>query len=324
MFREDRLKKEMPHNRAGLRSDESGGEKDVYVWLKGTGRSKEELAQLIRESADNDARHRNHRRHDRHPLTDAHGDLIHQKSRIPCQVLEISLGGCSLQTEKPFHHGALAPVEVVLRILGMVLHIGGTTQWTREQRHIGVRFTHVSFNSEHQLASLIACLAGQKSPEWVKESVASPALNPAIGDVLAVQPPEAPEPPAEAPDEQPPYDPLVHCGESRLCAEREGEWPIVLSSPDHRFSLTGAIVDQSLGGCTVRTSKPFTGELHDPVEASFGMQYLHFLIGGAIQAIYDPQTVGIQFTSMNHRKREELELLVMGLCRARSARLDVA
>src|ERR1035441_1862139 len=109
------------------------------IWLKGMGRTNEDLARLLDESnGGEDSYFRYRRLHDRHPLNGAHGELIYMESRTPCQVLEISVGGCSVQTEKPFLPGALAPVEIVLPILEMVLQIGGATQWTKGERRIGI------------------------------------------------------------------------------------------------------------------------------------------------------------------------------------------
>jgi hypothetical protein len=297
----------------------------VYIWLKGEGRSTEDLDRLLRECCDtNDARARNRRKHPRYKLSDVHGELIHGESRVPCQALDISLSGCSLQTRKPFHPGALAPVEVVLYLMGMVLHIGGVTQWMRRGCQIGVCFKHECSHSEYQLEGLISCLAGERTAESVKELVASRILNPWMGDVLAMQPPEAEPAALDLPGGPLPYDRRVHCGEGRLRTQTEGEWPVVIRPPDHRFNLRGSILDLSLGGCTVQTDAPFPGELHDSLEVSFGMQFMHLLVGGVTQAIYDPQSLGIQFTQTGSRRREELQRMIAELCSARCVQLEFA
>jgi hypothetical protein len=295
----------------------------VYIWLKGVGRSPEELDRFVRESNNSkDARSRDHRKQQRYVLNNVHGMLIHGESKTPCQALEISQSGCSLQTKKTFRPGALAPVEVVLNLLGMVLHMSGVTQWMKRECQIGVHFNHECPRSEYQLAELISCLAGKRSVESVKEYVASRTPNPWFGDVLAVQIPEAEPEISDLPETPLPYDRLVHCGKGRLRPRREGEWPVVIRPPDHRFNLEGSLLDLSLGGCTVHTFNPFTGELHDPMEVSFGMQFTHILAGGLTQAIYDPQSIGIQFIAMGKHRREELERIIAELRAARKTQLE--
>jgi len=294
------------------------------IWLGGAGRSHEELARILDETG-KDERNRNRRVHERHTLEDAQGELIFKGVKSGCKVLEISLGGCSVQTEKPFRPGVLAPVDVVMPLLGMVLHIGGVTQWMKRDCHIGIRFTHVSFKSKNQLGALIECIAGQTTPQAVIDQIASPVLNPTKGEVLAPQP----EPATVAAEDDAdkagrPYDREVHCGEGRLRAQGKDEWPVVFRSPDDRFSLIGAIVDISLGGCTVQTVKPFVGEVSDPVEVDFDMQGLHFQMSGVAQAIYGPECVGVQFKPMSRRRREDLAILIEELCAANKAELEVA
>jgi hypothetical protein len=296
----------------------------MVVWLGGAGRTDADLARLLRESnGGKDAHYRNRRTHERHDLSDAYGELIHQGSKTPCQILEISQGGCSVQTEKPFRPGALAPVEVVLPILGMVLRIGGITQWMNKERQIGVRFTHASSMSKRQLGGLMSCLRGQCTAEFVRETIASSVLNLATGQVLALQPPDANPATSDLPEPPQPYDPLVHCGQGRLRSQMEGEWPAMIRSPDDRFHYAGALADLSVAGCTVRTAKKFAGELHDPMEVDFEIQSLHFLLGGVTQAVYNPQSVGIQFKAMARRKREELALVIEELCAATNTPLEV-
>jgi hypothetical protein len=298
------------------------------IWLEGAGRSDEDLARLVNESrVAGDTYSRNRRQHERHKLNDAHGHLIYEGSKTPCQVLEISLGGCSVLTEKAFRPGALASIEVVLPIFWMILHISGMTQWKIAPSRFGVQFTNMNNKSKIQLAGLIDCLLGKVTAESVMKTIASPVLNPVLGHVLAVQPPGAqlgrPDMPAGRPGKVP-YDRLVHGGEGRLHTQKEGEWPVVLRAPDGRFSSTGTIVDLSLGGCTVRTTKPFTGEVQNALEVNFEIQGLHSLLCGVAQAIYDPETVGIHFAPMSRRKQEELEQLIEDLRAEGKTQLEVA
>ena len=326
-FNEHRLKR---RSAAQARSPGTRGrrkEKNMPIWLKGVGRSREELTRILRESNGGKDPYPCYRRsHDRHQLDNAHGELIYMESNTPCQVLEISVGGCSLLAEKPFRPGALAPVEIVLPILGMVLHIGGVTQWVRKERQVGVHFTHVNSDSKQQVECLIDGLIGRRTVESVKESIAFRQLNLLVGDVLAEQPFDIKPAYSALPGTQQmnlAYDRLVHRGEGRLHTRKEGEWPVVFQSPTSRVCCTGAIVDLSLGGCTVRTTRPFAGEVYEPLEVRFDMLGQHFLFSGLARVIYDPHCMGVQFNPMSHHKREGLALLLVELCAATRTQLDV-
>jgi hypothetical protein len=300
----------------------------MAIWLKGTGRTNEELARVLMESnGGKDTNFRHRRSHDRHALNDGHGELIYKDSRTPCQVLEISSEGCSLQTEKPFHPGALAPVEVVMPILGMILHIAGVTQWVKKDRQLGVHFSHVNSGSVHQLECLIACLLGRSTAEFLRESVASPVLNLHLGDVLALQAPKPKGAKAEAPatrHAEELYDRQVHGGEARLHTLKEGEWKVTVRAPDERIGLNGSFADISLGGCTIRTVRPFCGEVRDPVELDFEVSGVYFLMNGVAQVVYDPHCIGIRFNPMTPHQKEELALRLVKLCAARRCQIEAA
>ena len=299
----------------------------MSIWLKGTGRTNEELSRILQQSnAANDPFPCYRRSNRRHQLSNAHGELIFMKSKLPCQVLDISAGGCSLRTEKPFRPGALASVEVFLPILGMVLHIGGETQWVKNDRHMGVQFTHVNSGSRYQVECLVDCLRGLRTVEFVKASVASRELALLIGEVLAVQPSDtSPANSHSAATQQAKlgYDPLVHCGEGRFCSLEDDEWLVVLQSPSNGVHFTGAIVDLSPAGCTVRTSEPFKGLVDEPVEVRFDLLRHHLLLSCTVRTIHDPYNLGIHFNSMSDHKRKGLQLLLEDLCDETHTQLEV-
>jgi hypothetical protein len=292
----------------------------MLVWLKGVGRSQEDLSRLLSESQENtnsDPSQSYRRSHDRLELVDAYGTLVYKGNKTPCHVLELSVGGCSLLTERPFRPGALAPVELILPILGMTLQITGTTQWINKDCHMGIQFNHANPGSMHQVKSLLTCLRGQSTPEFVRETIASPRINQSLGDVLAVSDASATTKTPSPSIPQPaygPYDNAIHCGAARLCAQQDDEWPVLFRILGARFRHSGCILDLSLEGCTIRTAAAFEGQRHDKVEIDLAIHGMHFLIGGAAQAIYGPASIGIHFTPMIDHRRQQLALLLVELC----------
>ena len=130
---------------------------------------------------------------------DAPGGSLHYKGKkFPCQVVDVSLGGCCVRTEGRFLPGSLADVEVVLPIQGMLLRMAGTTQWVSGQNLVGVRFLHGSLASKNSLASLLTCLVDESATEEVKAAVAAAAQTstPVVAVELAqdARTPAAPTP----------------------------------------------------------------------------------------------------------------------------------
>jgi len=268
-------------------------------WL-GSGRSDAELAKLLRDQKSSNSPNKDKRAFERHEVHEASGQVLYKGTKTSCQVLEISLSGCRFRTQTRFRYGALAPVDVDFSIFGMDLHISGVTQWVKEDCLVGVRFESQGVKVKKQLEDLIARLI---------EQAAIDAENPKLaeaGEASAKATPAQPEEP-KAPEI---YDPAVHGGEGRVKSRKEENWKIALRSLDGSKHLDGSFFDLSIGGCTVRTNKPFFGEIEDRIEMEFELRGLHFLLSGVTKTIYDPQTPGIQFGAMSLRKREELAAVI--------------
>ena len=268
-------------------------------WLS-SGRSDAELAKLLRDQKNNDLRHRDKRAFERHQMREAPGQVVYKGTKSPCLVLELSLSGCRLRTQTRFRHGALAPVDLDFSVFGLDLHVGGVTQWVKEDCLVGVRFDNLGVKVKKQLEDLVARLIEQAAtdaecPESAEES-----------ELRGEATPNEPEEP-KAPEI---YDPVVHGGEGRVKSRKEENWKIALRSPDRSLHLDGSFFDLSLGGCTVQTNKPFFGQVEDRIEMEFELRGLHFLLGGVTKVIYDPQTPGLQFGAMSIRKREELAAVI--------------
>jgi hypothetical protein len=292
------------------------------MWLGMGGRSDEDLARMLkRPNAAQEMPVPNRQEELRHALKNAPGQLIHNVQKIPCVFQEIGVDGCSVLLEKPFRPGALAYIEVVLPLFGMVLHMSATTEILVEKRLIDIRFVHKNQRSRTQIAGLIACLTGESTPEAVQETIAAKQLNSSAGDVLAVVPPEVKPGSMTA---RKAYDPLVHGGEGRLQAQQDVEWPVILRAPDDRFTMVGAIVDLSMGGCTVRTLKPFIGEEKDGVEVGIDLQGLQVRVLGVAQAVYEPKVIGVRFNAMPQRRKDDLAQILEELTELANTPLEAA
>ncbi len=108
---------------------------------------------------------------DRYEMNRAKGAVVRNKVSTPCEFLDMSMSGCSLTLERPFTAGALAEVEVVLAVAGMVLEIRGTVQWVREGNTVGVRFHRASEKAKNDLAALLTCLIDESATGAVVEAL---------------------------------------------------------------------------------------------------------------------------------------------------------
>ena len=74
--------------------------------------------------------------------------------------------------------------------------------------------------------------------------------------------------------------------------------------------VRGRIVNVSFGGCCIRTIQRFPVGVYRRVEIEFYVDGLPFRLGGVIQGIHDPFSVGIRFLNVSARKREQLAQLI--------------
>jgi hypothetical protein len=272
------------------------------------------------EARTRDERYRDRRADERFDINATGGCLNYKNSKFPCKIIDVSLSGCCVRTERQFLPGNLAHVEVVLPIMGLVLRMVGTTQWLTRNNLIGVRFSHSSSRSRNQLAGLLTCLVDQNAAEEVKAAVVTAAQS--GNTFLDVEFPDdwlrkpkpapiadkAPKPERLAPP--PPAKTPAKKDESGRRKEKESEWPAVLRVLKDGFRMAGAIVDLSLEGCSFRTVQPFVAGIHVRVEVDFQMRGLPFLLGGVTEDVRDRRIVDIHFIEMSFRKRKELAELI--------------
>jgi hypothetical protein len=271
-----------------------------------------------------DARYRDRRVDERFEVNAPGGCINYQGSKYSCQIVDVSLSGCCVRTERLFQHGNLADVEIIMPILGMVLRLEGKIQWLTRDNLIGILFFHASSKSKNQLAGLITCLVDHSIPEEVKAAVAIAVY--ARDTYLNVKVPEdwlpipAPTPVLKEPPKleerraPPPPPPRakkpVQAGEAGSLIVEEGEWPAVLQILKDNCRMKGAIIGLNKDGCSFRSAKPFTEGTQIRVEVDFHMRGLPFLLAGVTEDVRDNKTVDIRFQEMSYRKRAELADLI--------------
>jgi hypothetical protein len=265
-----------------------------------------------------DERYWDRRADERFELNAPGGCLNYRGAKYPCLIVDVSLSGCCVRTERTFLPGNLANVEVVLPILGLILRMVGTTQWVTRENLLGIRFLHASARSKNQLAGLLTGLVDKGATAEVQAAVAAAAQSEI--SALAVQFPvtllqdlkrkQAPnEKPAYAESLVPPPTIQKPAVEGAQSAE-EGEWPAAIQFLKDGSLLPGAVFGLSLEECSFRASAPFVAGIHIRVEVDFQMRGLPFRLAGVTEAIHDQRTIGIRFLDMSCRKRAELAELI--------------
>jgi hypothetical protein len=98
-------------------------------------------------------------------------------AQIPCEVIDLSLGGCRLRAKVPCGAGRMAAVEVSFKVRGLPMLLPGVIRWASggdENELIGVRFDDMSSRRREALAEVIeeieAMLAARKDRQNGKES----------------------------------------------------------------------------------------------------------------------------------------------------------
>jgi len=117
--------------------------------------------------------------------------LKYNGAKTPCQIVDVSLGGCCIRTATCFQAGNLVHVEVEIPIHGMLLRMEGITQWTTRNNLMGVRFIHPSQRSKNQLAGLLTCLVDESAADVVAAAVVAAASAPSAEQSLNLEIPKA-------------------------------------------------------------------------------------------------------------------------------------
>ncbi len=81
--------------------------------------------------------------------------LINLAADVDGHILDLSLGGCHIRTDRRFPVGVFRRVEVEFRIEGLPFRLGGVTQAIYDPFNVGIRFLDLSDRKREQLFQLI-------------------------------------------------------------------------------------------------------------------------------------------------------------------------
>jgi hypothetical protein len=94
--------------------------------------------------------------------------LVNAASRLSGRILDLSTGGCQIQTNERFQVGIFTRVEAEFRLEGMPFRLGGVIQAIHDRHHVGIRFLDMSSRKKEQLELLIEEIEELKS-SWDQE-----------------------------------------------------------------------------------------------------------------------------------------------------------
>ena len=95
--------------------------------------------------------------------------LVKMGSKIEGKILDLSLGGCRIQTAERFALGIYTRVETEFRLQGLPLRLAGVIQAIHSRNLVGVRFLDVSPRKREQIAELIDEIVEMRAAERTSE-----------------------------------------------------------------------------------------------------------------------------------------------------------
>lgn len=109
---------------------------------------------------------RERRQQARHPVNDtASVFLINGGAVLRGRIVDLSLGGCRIWTERRFLVGIYTRVEVEFHIGGQAFRLGGVIQATHDRSQVGIRFLDMSDRKRKQVEQLIQELEEMRGSE---------------------------------------------------------------------------------------------------------------------------------------------------------------
>lgn len=232
--------------------------------------------------------------------------------QIQGRLSDLSLGGCRVAAEHRYTAGILVRVEVQFQLRGIAFRIVGVTIGSRETKSFAVRFLEMSLRRRRELSEVLDEVAALNAAKEAHSATASePKSTPAF-------PPDAISAVSGAPEEKPAKKPhgsgaasglkpqTERRAQSRHAVNTQARLLLVKAG----ISMSGRILNLSLGGCRIRTEKQFNVGIYVRVEAEFYLHGLPFRVGGVSQAIQDKNTIGVRFLDMSDRRRKQLTELI--------------
>jgi len=250
--------------------------------------------------------------------------VVNHGLSLDCRILDLSLKGCRLRILQPFALAEQLRVEVAFKVNGAGFRFLGFIQWTRNDRLIGIRFSETVARRVEQLADVLSEIEAA-----VREKAAEQAARILAAEVEAAQKARAKaeaenshraeiQQIARKPSATQQAAALLSSSnqsaqERRVHARHhvDAMATIVLVKTGSR--LKGRIVDLSVSGCRIRAEQRLPVGVYTRIETEFQFGGLSFLLGGVIQNMHDPQTIGIRFLDVSERKREQLQQLIAEL-----------
>lgn len=262
------------------------------------------------------------------------------------KMLDLSQGGCRIETEHPFQGGILVRVEVQFQLRGIAFRIVGVTIGSRASKSFAVRFLDMPARRQSELAEVLEEVA-QENAAKAAAAETKPVVRDLVQNLMFVQEdrkaasptadlvakpvsrremltasspvldsPVAGFPPAIAASPTAPSAvPSDRRSHSRLAVDTSAKLLLVKTG----IQMPGRIQNLSLGGCRIRTNDRFQVGIYVRVEAEFYLHGLPFRVGGVTQAIIDKHTIGVRFLDLSDRRREQLTELIAEIAEATQA-----
>lgn len=238
--------------------------------------------------------------------------------QVQGRLSDLSLGGCRVEAEHRYTAGILVRVEVQFQLRGIAFRILGVTIGSRETKGFAVRFLDMPLRRRQELAEILeevaasnaakeAASATPSEPEPVPEFSADAIA--AVSTAPEAKPAEKPHGSDAASDLKPQTE---RRAQSRHAVNTQARLLLIKAG----ISMSGRILDLSLGGCRIRTEKRFNVGIYVRVEAEFYLHGLPFRVGGVSQAIQDKNTIGVRFLDMSDRRRKQLTELIAEIAEA--------
>ena len=82
-------------------------------------------------------------------------DLVKVGSRIPGQIVDLSVGGCRIKTVDKFPVGIYTRIETEFQLHGLPFRLGGVIQAIHNNTTVGIRFLDMSDRKKAQVAELV-------------------------------------------------------------------------------------------------------------------------------------------------------------------------